>query len=306
MRCSEDKLVVGLVNNMPAKAALAAERQFQALLSLASAKGGIRMRFISLPSCASRLNDDGSGDRGSGELETIEGHRLDGLIVTGTEPQAGAIVNEPIWLALSRLVDWAEHNTISTVWSCLAAHAVAYHLDGLSREKLPEKLSGVFQCSKAMDHYLTAGAPPRWEVPHSRHNDLNEEILLEKGYRILSRIPGVGADTVIKQSKSMFVLMQGHPEYGADSLCREYRRDIKRFLMGERDTYPEMPRNYFDETTAAALGELKELALRKKDLQLLSVFDRIVRMPSVSSWEGYAVGFYERWLTYLVQQKNAD
>ena len=43
---------------------------------------------------------------------------------------------------------------------------------------------------------------------------------------------------VKKKEKSLFVHFQGHPEYGAQTLLKEYRRDIKRFLRGERETYP--------------------------------------------------------------------
>ena len=45
---------------------------------------------------------------------------------------------------------------------------------------------------------------------------------------------------------SLFLFLQGHPEYEAGTLLREYRRDIARFLRGEREHYPAVPQGYFD------------------------------------------------------------
>jgi len=53
----------------------------------------------------------------------------------------------------------------------------------------------------------------------------------------------------VKERKSLFLFFQGHPEYDADSLPREYRRDVGRFLRSERESYPGMPKGYFDEAT---------------------------------------------------------
>jgi homoserine O-succinyltransferase len=61
-------------------------------------------------------------------------------------------VDEPYWAAFSQLVDWASHNTISTLWSCLAAHAAVLRLDRIERVPLREKCIGIFDCDKLADH----------------------------------------------------------------------------------------------------------------------------------------------------------
>jgi homoserine O-succinyltransferase len=301
----DDDLVIGFVNNMAQAAARATERRFRSLLDRASQERGVRVRLMVLPACALQTSDREGTYRQNANLEILRSSRLDGMIVTGSEPQAAAITDEPIWPALASLIEWADDNTISTVWSCLAAHAAVYRLDGLPRRRLAGKLAGVFECAKASDHDLVCDAPAHWNVPHSRYNDLDEEALRRKGYLILSRAPRVGADTAVKQSKSLFVLMQGHPEYGAESLLREYRRDIKRFLTGERDTYPEMPEYYFDRDATSALGALRRQALQRPDEALLAAFDAVVTAPPAPSWHEHAVGLYTRWLSYLVSQKSA-
>src|SRR5690348_2860137 len=59
--------------------------------------------------------------------------RLDGLIVTGTEPRSENMKDEPYWGTLGAVIDWAHHNTASTIWSCLAAHAAVLQTDGIER-----------------------------------------------------------------------------------------------------------------------------------------------------------------------------
>jgi homoserine O-succinyltransferase/O-acetyltransferase len=301
----DEGLVIGFVNNMPPAAVHATERQFRSLLDRASHVRGVPVRLMVLPACAHRTSEREDAYRHNENLEILRSSRLDGLIVTGSEPRAESITDEPIWPALANLVEWADDNTISTVWSCLAAHAAVYHLDGLSRRRLPGKLTGVFECTKVFDHDLLCDAPARWNVPHSRYNDLDEDGLLQKGYLILSRAPRIGADTVVKQSKSLFVFMQGHLEYSAESLLREYRRDVKRFLVGERDSYPEMPECYFDPDMTSALVAFRQQALRGPDVALLSTFDEVVTAPPAASWRERAVSLYIQWLTYLAEQKGA-
>ena len=66
----------------------------------------------------------------------------------------------------------------------------------------------------------------------------------------------------------MFLFLQGHPEYDCGSLLREYRRDVGRFLRGEREHYPALPQDYFDEGAASAAKTFRKLALdaRREDM----------------------------------------
>ena len=82
-------------------------------------------------------------------------------------------------------------------------------------------------------------------VPHSRYNDVAERDLDAAGYTILTRHPGIGVDAFVRQRDSLFVFLQGHPEYDADALGREYRRDVARFEAGQTDVAPPRPEYYF-------------------------------------------------------------
>jgi len=297
-------IVIGLVNNMPDAALQTTERQFRELLFAASQNLMVCLRLFSLPELARADAGRSHISEHYEDISQLWASHLDGLIVTGAEPRAPALEDEPYWPSLTKLVDWAEDHAISTVWSCLAAHAAVLHIDGIGRHALREKLSGVFDCMKATDHTIVAGAPSRWRVPHSRYNDLPEEALASRGYCILSRMRGKGADMFVKQRKSLFLFVQGHPEYDPLALLREYRRDIRRFLASERDSYPEMPRNYFDEDAAAALAAFREQARGKRDVDLLPSFPAIAEGSLSRAWHAPAVRIYANWLSYLVEQRS--
>jgi len=154
------------------------------------------------------------------------------------------------------------------------------------------------------DHHLTAGAPSRLRMPHSRWNDIPEDALRACGYGVLTRSDAAGADAFVKERKSLFVFFQGHPEYEAHTLMLEYRRDIKRFLTGERETYPSMPQGYFDEATAAALTALRARALADRREEVLADFPTALAAATVTNtWRSTATHVYRNWLTYMCAQK---
>jgi homoserine O-succinyltransferase/O-acetyltransferase len=194
-----DALVIGLVNNMPDGALKTTERQFRELLTFARGDTPIRLRLFSLPEAVRAEATRAYITDNYEKFSNLWTARLDGMIVTGTEPRTAVLADEPYWHSLTKLVDWAQENTTSTLWSCLAAHGAVYHLDGIERQKFPEKLSGVFECARAGVHRMLADAPDTWRIPHSRSNDLPAKALTAAGYQILSTSPVAGADMFIKQ-----------------------------------------------------------------------------------------------------------
>jgi len=296
-------LTIGLVNNMPDAALRTTERQFRQLLSQASPEIDIRLRLFSIPGHARSESALTYLRQHYADIDELwSGGPLDGLIVTGTEPRV-AIEDEPFWPILTRLFAWAQDHTVSTILSCFAAHAAVLHLDGIRRRELPRKLFGVFECTRIADHPVLDGAPRTWVAPHSRFNDLPEAALVGAGYTILSRSPEAGADMFAAEGKSLFLFIQGHPEYDAGALLREYRRDIGRFLAGEQDDYPLMPTGYFDAVAAASCGRFEKLAVESRDIQLLAKFPAVEPERSVvHAWRQPALRLYGNWLAYLAKR----
>ena len=121
----------------------------------------------------------------------------------------------------------------------------------------------------------------------------------------MSRLQGAGADMFVKQRSSLFLFVQGHLEYDSRALFREYRRDIRRFLSGERDSYPEMPSCYFDEKVAVALAAFRRLALENRSVDLLLEFPAFMAQRKLShTWRRPALRTYANWLSCVLEHKS--
>jgi homoserine O-succinyltransferase len=289
---------------MPDGALEPTERQFLSLLDAAS--GGMRVRLslysmrgiIRQGKAAAHVKKCHTG------LDELWNTHLDGIIVTGREPIAARLADEPYWESFTKLVEWARESTYSAVWSCLAAHAAVLYCDGIDRIRGHQKECGVFECVRADDHELTAGVGPSFMLPHSRWNGVSESDLRRSGYRILSR-SAAGVDTFAKQYTSLFVFFQGHPEYDSDTLMLEYRRDVRRFVRGDCGTYPSLPKNYFDESTSALLGALQRGASRSSRPELLAEVNEALSEATVETrWRSAAIQIYRNWLLYIRAQKE--
>ena len=111
----------------------------------------------------------------------------------------------------------------------------------------------------------------------------------------------------IRQRKSLSIFFQGHPEYDPGALLREYRRDIARFLAGERDSYPEMPRGYFDRETADAFAAFRQRAVQNRSLDLLSSFPAAQAEGKLEhAWRAPAMRIYANWLSYMVEGRSRN
>jgi homoserine O-succinyltransferase/O-acetyltransferase len=300
-----DCVRIAFVNNMPDAALEDTEVQFFELLD--SAADDIPV-FLSLHS----LSGVPRSERGQqhissfyrGVNELLNG-QFDGVIMTGTEPRQANLRNEPYWSALATVLDWAESTTVSTILSCLAAHAGVLHSDGIDRHPLGDKQFGVFDFAKTANHPLTNGTEDQVRFPHSRWNEVQADALAACGYIVLTQSAEGGVDSFVKKKKrSLFVHFQGHPEYGAQTLLKEYRRDIKRFLRRDRETYPSMPKGYFDATATRLATEFRDVALSDRREELMERFPEAGLVGTLrKSWLSSASTIYRNWLQYLSMKK---
>ena len=77
---------------------------------------------------------------------------------------------------------------------------------------------------------------------------------------MLARSPECGVDLFVRKARSLLVFLQGHPEYEADTLAREHRRDLMRFLRGEAASPPHSPAHYYPPDAAAAVADFARRA----------------------------------------------
>ena len=299
-KAADAVLTIGLINNMPDAALQATERQFMRLLEAASGNHRVQFHCFSLPSVKRSPPAKCRVDTHYRDIADLDRLQIDGLIVTGAEPNAATLPEEPFWRDLSKIIDWAETNTRSTIWSCLAAHAAVLHCDGIERKRLNEKCSGIYDCSKVVGDWLTADVPSTLKVAHSRFNELQASDLVAHGYQLLTESREAGVDMFAKQLHSRFIFLQGHPEYDTLSLQREYLRDITRFLSGEQDTYPALPAGYFESETETELAGFQKRARVERKLPLSAELPNL-RVRRHIAGESAAIAIFRNWLEYLSQ-----
>jgi homoserine O-succinyltransferase len=293
-------LVIGLVNNMPDTALEATEAQFARLLRAASGPLPVELRVAYLPEVPRGPEAREFIARNYWHIEQLTAASPDALIVTGLEPKAAKLVDEPYWRRLEQLLAWAQVRTASSIWSCLAAHAAVQQLDGIMRHRLDQKRFGVFQHSLLEGHPLLAGVAAPLCLPHSRWNELPVQELRTAGYTLLSWAPETGADVFVKQTQSLLVFLQGHPEYEPTTLLKEYRRDVGRFLRGQQANYPSQPKGYFSAAAAAQLDAFEQRARAQRTEETLADFPTLDPGAYMGDrWGGAAAQFYRNWLTLV-------
>jgi homoserine O-succinyltransferase/O-acetyltransferase len=306
LSAGHERVRIAMINNMPDPALEDTEMQFFELLDTASGDLPVLVKLYS-------IDEVPRTERGELHLKdfytsakNLWNERFDALVMTGTEPRSEKLDEEPYWRTLGQILDWAENNTASTILSCLAAHAGVLYSDGIGRHRMPDKQFGVFDFEKSVSHCLMADCGDRVRFPHSRWNEVRADELAAGGYQVLTQSADGDVDCFVKRKKrSLFVHFQGHPEYGAQTLLKEYRRDVKRFLKNERETYPAMPKGYFDSSCASLLNEFRKAAVADRREELIESFpDRALAPNLEKTWQHCAAAIYRNWLYYVVSKKG--
>jgi len=288
-----------LVNNMPDGAFVQTERQFLDLLDVGSGDQGLDVRLYAMPgvprgeATALRI-----AERYHPMTELYD-DPPEVVLVTGANPVEPILQDEPIWEDLSRLLSWAGGAVPSMLLSCLSAHAALTVFDGLEREALPSKCTGVFAQRIDPGDPMAAGLGPSVVLPHSRMNTVPADRLRAAGYHIpLESEEGGWSVATRRVDRCEVVLVQAHPEYGPTSLLREYQRDVRRFVRHERDDIPILPRHCSAPEDEERLEDLqRRITGGARDPVLVESFpfaDVEVRAPW--SWRSVATRLYTNWL----------
>jgi homoserine O-succinyltransferase len=304
-RARDGAIVIALVNNMPDAALEATEGQFGSLLAAAAGELPVRLRHAWLPGVPRGPQALERINRRYFSVERLLADPPDGLIVTGMEPLAASLEEEPYWEPMVRLLEWAQTHLASSVWSCLAAHAAALALHGVRRQRLAEKCFGVFEHEVRANHELLRGVGPVLPTPHSRWNELPVEKLRSAGFEILSLSNRTGADLFVCPGRGLLVCFQGHPEYDQLALLKEHRRDVGRYLRTETTAWPTMPQGYFAAPGVAALAKYRARVEKARDPALLSGFPMAELAAGIHAhWRPAGIAIYRNWLTHLAAHRS--
>lgn len=157
----------------------------------------------------------------------VKDRRFDGMIITGAPVEDIPFEEVDYWEELCEIMEWSKTHVFSTLHICWGAQAALYYHYGVPKYPLPEKLFGVYpHMVEYKNSMLFRGFDDVFYVPHSRHTTLRrEDVEKVPELQILASSQEAGV-YAIKTDLGRQVFITGHSEYDADTLEREYRRDL--------------------------------------------------------------------------------
>lgn len=303
------ELHIGLLNMMPDAALAATERQFFRLIGESNQIAQFYMHPFTLPGLPRGAEGQAHVDQYYETFEQIKEAGLDALIITGANVSQPDLAMEPFWQPLIEVIDWAYENVTSTLCSCLATHAVLQFRYQQRRRPLGFKRWGVYP-HRVVDrrHPLVTGVNTRFDVPHSRFNQIDRHQFDTAGLHVLVESDSAGVHLAVSEDQLRLVFFQGHPEYDTISLLKEYKREVNRFVTGQREDYPPLLDNYFCLQSEAILNEYRERVLAAMAHgQLMPVFPESLIMNRIdNTWHDTAEAVINNWLGMVYQITSLD
>ncbi|MBR2018810.1 MAG: homoserine O-succinyltransferase [Clostridia bacterium] len=204
-------------------------------------------------------------------FEEVRHRNFDGMIITGAPVEHLPFEEVEYWDELCEIMDWSLTHVHSTFHICWGAQAGLYHHFGIPKYQLDKKLFGIFPHKADYKRsILFRGFDDVFMVPHSRHTTIRrEDVEKVSKLKILASSEEAGVFALsTRNGRQIFIT--GHPEYDADTLNREYVRDL---TAGKPI---EIPKNYFPN-------------------------DNPKKTPP-ATWRSSANLLYSNWLNYFVYQ----
>ena len=260
-------LQVLILNNMPVKQ----DTELQLLRALSNTPLQVDVTFMNARSHLSQNTSANHLNKFYVTWDEIKDQKYDGMIVTGAPVEDIPFEEVDYWQEICDIFDWAETHVTSTLHICWASQAGLYHYYGIDKEKLPQKLFGVY------DHRvhnrkipLVRGFDDIFPAPQSRHTESPAAAIHAcKELTVLAESPVAGVYLAIaEEGKKIFVT--GHPEYDRYSLNNEYFRDLNKGL------HIQIPYNYYPDDDPKAKPLLQ--------------------------WRSHSNNLYSNWLNYYVYQ----
>ncbi len=259
---------IAILNLMPMK--VSTETQLLRLLSNSPLQ--IEITLLHMASHVSRTTSAEHLESFYSTFDDVAHMHFDGLIITGAPVEKLDFEDVDYWPEMTKILDWACSAVQSTLHVCWGAQAALYHHYGVRKHEVPQKISGVFS------HRITGSRSPivtgfddEFLAPHSRHTDVYAADIEATGEVDVLAVSEEAGVYLAATADGRQVFVTGHPEYDADTLAREYRRDSEQGLI-------PAPAHYFpgDDPTAIPLNR----------------------------WRGHGHLLYSNWLNYCVYQET--
>ena len=204
-------------------------------------------------------------------FDDIKDNKYDGMIITGAPVEDMEFEEVDYWEELCEIMEWSKDNVQSTFHICWGAQAGLYYHYGIKKYKLKEKMFGVYKHRLITPKSrLFRGFDEEFYVPHSRHTTVRaEDIEKNLNLKLMAVSDEAGVYVVGDKEGTQFFVM-GHSEYDADTLAKEYFRDVNKGLD------IKVPVNYFPD-------------------------DDPTKKP-ILKWRAHSNLIYSNWLNYFVYQ----
>ena len=300
---------IGFLNMMPDRALRATERQFIRLIAAAADNTLIYVHPFTIGGLGREAGALDYVERYYDSFSDIGVRNLDGLVLTGANPGVSDLKDEKFWPEFEEVIHWADRNVPTILCSCLASHAILNIFHGIQRTRcLPGKRWGVFshQLSDAK-HPLVNGMADQFDVPRSHVFEMKAQQLEKFGVRILAHSQEADFHIAVSSDGFKWIFLQGHPEYDSVSLLKEYNREIRRLVAGERSDYPQYPEHYLATSAKAKLDEYRlSLTNAMKKGDALPVFPESDILPTVqNTWTSQGKIMFKNWIELVSDQVNA-
>jgi len=303
------ELHIGFLNMMPDSALEATERQFIRLVGGCNRIAQFFVYPFSLPGLPRGQETLDYIECYYSKFDDLKEQGLDALIITGANVANPALDQEPFWEPLVDVVNWAQTHVSSVLCSCLATHALLKHFYGIERCPLPQKRWGVYSHRVMQpDHPLLREINTRFDVPHSRYNEISRNQLEDAGLTVLAESPDGGVHMAVSPDQFRFIYFQGHPEYDVNSLLKEYKREVQRFLGGELDEPPPLPEHYFVNGSAAMIRRFEERLIQARSAggPIGELLESELSPELDNTWGDTAKAIINNWLGLVYQLTNLD
>ena len=303
------ELHIGLLNMMPDAALEATERQFFRLVGESNQIAQFYMHPFTIANLPRSEKGQAHVAQYYESFEQIKEAGLDALIITGANVIGPELSTQPFWQPLIDVIDWAYANVTSTLCSCLTTHAVLEFRYGQKRRPLGFKRWGVYSHRVvSRTHPLIAGVNTRFDVPHSRFNQIDRTQFDAAGLAVLAESDLAGVHLAASEDQFRLIFFQGHPEYDSISLLKEYKREVIRFINGDISEYPPFPENYFSLQQQAILNEYKYTLLKARHAgkPVPEFPETLISRDLDNTWHDTAEAIINNWIGQVYQVTNVD
>src|SRR5574344_27242 len=173
-------------------------------------------------------------------FDDVKDKFYDGMIITGAPLGKVAFEEVKYWDTLNEIMKWSTEHVTCTMFNCWAAQAALNVFYGLQKQTRVTKLSGVFKHRKSqVSDPLIRGFDDYFLAPHSRYANFETKFIEDNtDLEILADSDATGVYLAVSPDRRQ-VYVTGHPEYDAQTLDNEYRRDLNAGIS------PTIPENYY-------------------------------------------------------------